>query len=312
MKKQGIIALVLVFTIVFSAAPAPVAAQSTTYQPRTTQEMIAYLYGIIAQLEAQLQAQRAGTGQVLGVSNSYQTSTRYRSNYDIDVVTLSANNIEENEAQLRANIDLDGASYAIGWFEYGEDSDLDEKTSTVRITNRGDDTRSFVRTIDDLDEDEVYFYRAVAQGPDGRKDYGSIRSFRTDDDGRRSSSRNNDEPDVETGRATDIEETRALIEGEFDLNNVDEPRVAFVVGEDRDEVEDADRENSLSDIRRIGDDVFVTRIHNLDDDDDEHESQLYSLTEDTRYYYRLCVDFEDDDNDEQMECGDVEDFRTDD
>ncbi|MEM9336817.1 MAG: hypothetical protein AAGA35_03110 [Patescibacteria group bacterium] len=299
--------------VLMVATSVPQVAVAQTFQPRTNQELIAYLYGIIAQLQAQ-QGQFSG-GQVLGVSSSGNTSfvtSSFNSfgNYDIDVDTLSARDIDEEEAELRANIDLDGAAFADGWFEYGEDGDLDEETSRVRITNRGDNTRSFTREIDDLDEDELYFFRAVAEGPDGRREYGEVRSFRTDDDRGSSNRRVDDEPEVETGRARDIDENSASLEAEVELNDASSGRLFVVYGSDEDEVEDALREDEISDIDRDGDEINRSGSFNTSRDLDR-EFDIFGLDEDTRYYYAACVEYRDD-GDEELECGDIEDFRTDD
>ena len=186
------ILLALVLTPVTSQA------QSAVYNTMTTNEKIAFLYGMIAQLQIILEM-RIETES----DSSNVFSTRDRS--DIDVETRSATDVEEDEAELRAEIDLNGEDEARVWFEYGERSnDLDEDTSKRRITDsRGDEVDVSV-TIDDLDEDERYYFRAVAEDEDGDRSYGSVRNFTTDDDGGSSSS-NSDDFELEVSDTT-IEE----------------------------------------------------------------------------------------------------------
>ncbi len=39
--------------------------------------------------------------------------------------------------------------------------------------------------------------------------------------------------------------------------------------------------------------------------------RIVGLDDDTEYFFQICVEFEDDDDDETLECGGVEDFETD-
>lgn len=317
------------------------------YQPRTAQEMIVYLQNLIVQLQAQLAAQN-NNGMVLGAStynygynnssNNYYSAANCYSNgyyctndpnnysynynysngynynynrYNVDVTTDGTSNVRDDEATLRGSIDLNGTSYARVWFEFGESSRLDDKTRVLTISNYGDDTRTFSILAEDLHDDEIYYYRAVAEDPQGRRDYGSIRTFRTDDNGG-SHSGSFDEPQVETGDAYDIEDDRASIDGEVDLNDADSGRAFIIFGTDEGDVDDATDEDEYSDIDRHGDDlnktgtisIYSSRSVDVDFD-------LYGLDDDTRYYFVLCVEYDDDDDDSQLECGDIDDFRTD-
>lgn len=174
-----VVAAVLIGSLAF--APSLAAAQSTygqAYESMTTQEKIAYLYGMIAQLQMllELMLEAEEEGGTIGVPRPSRGA-------DVSVSTLSARDIEAEEAELRGEIDLEGEDEALVWFEYGEDDDdLDERTTKRRITDSRGDERTFDRIIDDLDEDERYYFRAVAEDEDGDRDYGSIRSFRTDED----------------------------------------------------------------------------------------------------------------------------------
>jgi len=184
-----ILAVLLVLSFL---APLGAHAQSIqTYQPQTREQIIAYLYGQIAQLQALIadrnRLPNAGSNQTVSGTVSSGSSRS-----DVDVTTLSARNIEEDEADLRGEVDLDGEDEARVWFEYGEDDDdLDERTSKRRVTDSRGDKVVFEINIDDLDDDERYYYRAVAEDENGDVDFGVIRSFTTDDDSRSGSGGNN-------------------------------------------------------------------------------------------------------------------------
>ena len=175
-----VIAFVLLLAMV--SIPVQSSAQERhgeVYASMTTEEKVAYLYGMIAQLqillELMLEAEDDDDSNI-GIVRSSRGA-------DVSVTTLSARDIKEDEAELRGEIDFEGEDEALVWFEYGEDDDdLDERTSKRRVTDSRGDELSFDETIDDLDEDERYYFRAVAEDENGDRDYGSIRSFTTEED----------------------------------------------------------------------------------------------------------------------------------
>ncbi|MCA9357028.1 hypothetical protein H6784_00030 [Candidatus Nomurabacteria bacterium] len=183
------VAITLVFTPVFTQA----ATVSSDYKPQSLQEMIAYLYGIIAQLQAQLDAQNGvsrtpvnSSSDGVGVARPGSVSSS-----DIEVETLSATNIDVYEVDLRGRIDLNSRSYAYVWFEYGEDKDMDDTTTKRKITDSRSGWQSFSTNIDNLQDDQKYYFRVVGEDSRGDRDYGSIRSFTTDDRSGNSSSNSN-------------------------------------------------------------------------------------------------------------------------
>ena len=163
--------------------------------------------------------------------------------------------------------------------------------------------------IDNLDEDEKYYFRAVAEDPSGQRTYGNLQSFYTDDNG--GSSHNDDEPDVETGRATNIDEDSARIYGEVDMNDFDDGIVFFVYGEDEDEIDDVDNEDRYNDVDEQGDDLQKYKVYTNLDGYRSFWLQINGLDDDTEHYYRICVEYDDEDNDPVLACGDTESFETD-
>ncbi len=288
------------------------------YAPQSQQEFIAYLYGIIAQLQAQngstasFQSQTtfSPNGAVLGAANSFGST---RSSFDVEVFTSGANNIDGDEAWVFGSVDLNRAQFADVWFEYGETRSMNDRSRSGRITQRTSET--FRGDLDGLREDETYFFRAVAQDPSGFRTYGQVRTFESDDDSRsRTSSRRNnddDEPDAFTDDADDVDEDSAELNGEVDMNDFRNGLVFFAYGEDEDDVEDVEDEDEFNDIDERGDDLRLIVVDRDLDDDDNYSRRIGGLDDDTDYYFRICVEYEDEDDDETLECGDVEEFETD-
>ena len=120
-----------------------------------------------------------------------------------------------------------------------------------------------------------------------------------------------DAPDVKTLSARDVDEYSAELRGEVDMNDSRNGRVFFVYGEDRNDIEDVEDEDRYNDVDTNGEDIRKVLMDNDLDDEDDYGRYVYGLDDDTRIYFRLCVEYEDEDGDDRLECGDVEYFRTD-
>ena len=282
----------------------------TRVQTQDYAQLIAQIQSLLAQIQ-QLQNQYrlqyghpyVGVGNIVkyntGVYGGYQYG-----NYDIDVDTLYARNINDDYATLYGDVDLDDAPYADVWFEYGTDGSLDEDSDDDRITSDG----KFSIKVDNLDDNEKYYFRAVAEDPSGDRVYGTIKSFEAD---RYSSSNNYDEPDVETGDVDDVDDDSAQLNGDVDMNDYDNGDVFFVYGQDESQVEDVEDEDRYSDIDEDGDDLQKYKVYDNLDNYRSFWLNIYGLDDNTDYYYRICVGYEDEDNDDVLTCGDVEHFETD-
>ncbi|MEL6805519.1 MAG: hypothetical protein AAFO91_17255, partial [Bacteroidota bacterium] len=125
-------------------------------------------------------------------------------------------------------------------------------------------------------------------------------------------SNNDDEPQVETESATDIEDDEAELRGEVDMNDFRNGEVFFVYGEDEDQIEDVEDDyDSFSDVDEDGDDLQKVLVDNDLDSDRTYWEEVFGLDDDTDYYFQICVGYEDDDDDDVLECGGVEEFTTD-
>ena len=215
MSKQVIVAALLVGFVVtpISAGAATYTTNAAVYNGMSVQEKIAYLYGMIAQLQWLLQ-------QKLDLEGSGSSSSN---NADVDVDTLSATNINKYDAELRMQIDLNGEDEAVTWFEYGQSSSrLNERTSKTRVTDSRGDVRTISDDIDNLDSGEKYYFRAVVEDENGDRSYGSTRSFTTDGSSSGSSSSGDfalDVDDTSISAGDDIEVTWQVEDGEEGSQN---------------------------------------------------------------------------------------------
>ncbi|MCD5380948.1 MAG: hypothetical protein LR008_00010 [Candidatus Pacebacteria bacterium] len=294
-----LLGLALVVSLVISPLSVNAATYNQSFQLQSVEERIAYLYGMIAQLQVMLAAQDNNyscsygcddRGRVLGVVYSGSAGGG-----DIDVTTFTARDIEDDEADLRGEVDLNNNRSATVWFEYGESrNNLDDRTVKRRITGSQNKEIDFTINVDDLDEDGRYYYRAVAEDAGGDRDYGSILSFVTDDDSYVDNNRYGDSDlDVDTFSARDVRDDEADLRGKVDLNNRRTATVWFEYGESRYDLDDRTSKRVIRGDRNEKIDFTI----NVDD-----------LDEDERYYYRAVAEDEDDDR----EYGSILSFTTDD
>lgn len=289
---------------VFALMLVPASANAQSYYTNSSgsvvsqQELIAQLLQLIAQLQAQLDARDGHTGGV--------------SNYGIDIETVGADDITDESASLFGNIDLGRASSARVWFEYGESRNFGEKTLTG-VAENGSHYTTFRADVEGLDEDQRYFFRAVAEDPAGRFVFGSTEDFETDGDDRDDDDNDDeDQPEVTTEEADDVDEDRAELSGEVDMNDFEDGLVFFVYGQDEDLVEEIEDEyNEYDDIDEEDEDLRKFSVDSSLDGSDSYTNDVSGLEEDAEYFFQICVQYEDEDDDETIACGGVEEFDTD-
>ncbi len=237
---------------------------------------------------------------------------------NVDVETQSVRSPERTRAQLMGEVDLNDEEFAYVWFEYGTSRSLTQRTGEAQIEEN--DPKRFLYTLRGLVPYRTYYYRAMAEDERGRVATGATRSFSTDsryddwDDWEDDDDFDGDEPDVETESAARITDSSAELRGEVEMNDAEEGLAFFAYGEDEDLVSRIHRDHDrFDDIDEEGDDLQVVKVDdNLDDGDEkEYRMLVTGLDEDTDYYFVFCVQFEDEDGDEMIMCGDVEDFTTD-
>lgn len=127
-----------------------------------------------------------------------------------------------------------------------------------------------------------------------------------------SNSSSEGEPEVRTRSAQNITENTAQLRGSVDMQDFRNGRVFFVYGEDQNDIDDVEDEDKYNDVDENGDDIQKILLESDLDDEEDYSRTVYGLDDDTRIYFRICVEYEDDDDDDTLECGRVEDFRTED
>ena len=173
-KRLLTISAFSIFVVTLTFAPLSASAQiyNSQYQPTSVNELIAYLYGVIASLEAQ---------KVVGTTDTVNRHSNNSSNTNVnraDVETLSATSIKKNGATLQSDIEFGNASYVYAYFDYSTTRSVDQSTNEKKIIKKANFTHGVL--LDDLETDTTYYYRAVIELPGGSKVYGSLRNFTTD------------------------------------------------------------------------------------------------------------------------------------
>jgi hypothetical protein len=290
----------------FFLMPVTMYAQtSSTYQPRTQLELIAYLYGVLTQLQAQLAAQQSG--ETPRTSTSYTTRNSPNPFY-VNVISLAPTTVGRTVATLKAEVDKGGSEYLDVWFEYGEGSRLNQKESVAQVKNTG--RQSVSVKLDDLDSDTTYSFRIVVEDEDGHRQYGQTRTFTTIADALTQSF--SGRPTAETEGATDIRSTGADIQGFISMNDYETGMAFFVYGANRSNVIAADEYDSYQDIPVSETMITKQSVNSSFTGRNTVKSGTYNLKPATRYYYRACVEYyeEDDKTDPAIRCGEAESFTT--
>ena len=230
---------------------------------------------------------------------------------NIEVTTVYATNVNDDSAKLRGEVDLNDSDTAEVWFQYGENrNNLDEKTSKQELDDR--DSKSFSKTINNLDDNSTYYFRAIGRDEDGDIDYGSIMSFRTSYDYGYTDIFDGSSPNANTDRADNVTDDSAVLQGSIDMNDFENGKVFFVYGEDGGLVGDVEHDfDTYSDVDEAGDDLQKVLVDSGLDNKDDYEYSINNLDDNTDYFFSICVEYENENNDDDIICGDVEDFETD-
>jgi hypothetical protein len=232
---------------------------------------------------------------------------------DVDVSTDSATDVDDEQATLRGEIDFNNEDEATVYFQWGTSASSLTRSTTQVVIEEDEDDENFTARITDLEEDETYYFRAVAKDEDGYADYGSVLSFTTDEDNNNDDNNNDDDlPEVETEDADEVDENSARISGEVDMSDFEDGYAFFVYGEDEDLIDDiASDYDTYQEVDEDGDDLQKIAVDSSVDDDFSMWAELSGLDDDTEIFYAACVAFEDEDGDDMIICGDTESFTTD-
>ncbi len=221
-----------------------------------------------------------------------------------NVSTLSATDVDENSADLRGQITSFGATPVVRYFEWDDDSTPSTRLDVPGTTSS---TSLFDQTLSGLEEDTTYYFRACIEDDSGEVDCGSVLSFTTDDD----VSSGDDHPDVTTRSATDITDDSAELRGDYMTNDFGDVDIAFIWSDDESELEDAIDESSFENAEDYDVDVEFVELNVDEDEEDDVSENITGLDDNARYYFVLCAEYEDG-GDDELECGTIREFETDD
>jgi hypothetical protein len=205
--------------------------QTTSYSNANQQQQIAYLYAMIAQLQAQLSALQSYNPVIYP---PYNNGSNNSTNEISRVVTGGVDSDGDDSVSMEGEITFKRDTEARVWFEYGTNTNLSYSTESIEIDGDSNDTEDFEITATDLDDNKTYYYRAVAEDDNGRYVEGVIKSFRFD-------GRDNDDDDNDGDWSIEVEddyyETGDTVRVDYEVEDEDDKNWIglFEVGEDDDD-----------------------------------------------------------------------------
>ncbi len=219
-----------------------------------------------------------------------------------------ATNISAYSAQLSGDLDMNDGENGIAFVVYGQSekqvkeitdiynkySQVDENGDYLQRTRLGVGLlgkSEYEKTIDDLERGETYYYSFCVEY-EGEGDglvCSSGKSFTTD------SSNRDDLPDV-VNKTPEVSFSRVTISGSVNMRDFIDGLVFFVYGTDFGDVEDAPEKSSFDRIRQSGDSLQKIIVDEDLDGKDSYDIYLYDLMSESRYNYRICVEYEDEDD----------------
>lgn len=139
-------------------------------------------------------------------------------NGNLDIVTRSAEDISEDSAVLVGDIQDIGDGNVERWFEWDTNkTDVEDGDgSTLSVSGDTDNEGEFSKRLNNLDNNRTYYFRACGQDNNGDEDCGSVKSFRTDDNG--GNDNNGDLPDITTLDPITVGSTIVSVDGYYDAN----------------------------------------------------------------------------------------------
>lgn len=229
----------------------------------------------------------------------------------LDVDTEAPSNVDNNSATLNGDL-ISGGPADTYYFAISStssnptcDGPIGLGTWTISASNIGGGTNPNFSADVTLVSGNNYFYRACASR-NGDVDGGQVYSINNDDNG------GDDEPEADTENPDNVEEDSAELKGSIRMNDYNNGEVFFVYGQDENRIEDVESDyDEYDDVQNDedSDDFEVVLLESNHDEDDweDFEEEVSSLEENERYYYQICVGYNNGGNDE-ITCGGVEEF----
>jgi len=305
-----VMSIVLASSVVLGTLAVPAYAQ-TQFQAESERERIAYLYGqltlLLAQLQMlqQLQVQQQQSAPPVVSTSPNSQFVNQRNPYFVQVTSLSPLSVERTKATLVGEFDKGGSDVIETWFQYGTGNVLSRSTSPITQTQVGKRVSSQV--ISDLSPGTTYVYRAMAEDKNGNRLAGDVRTFATV--ATAATLTFTGRPIAETDGIAAVKSTAATLKGFVSMNDYETGRVFFVYGTSRRLIQEAENATSFEGIsvvkgernKRVANAKFSGRTTvNLN---------VSGLNRATVQYYRVCVDYSVR-SEVTMRCGKVESFVT--
>jgi hypothetical protein len=227
----------------------------------------------------------------------------------LTVETNNPTNITQTSAVLNGVI-ASGQSDSVYfvWGTTGSNLSCTSSGSTKLYINGGDTNRNagdaFSGTLSSLATNTEYQYRACAIDFNGNISSGSIKSFIT-------GTTNGTSPIPTTLEERNVTGDSAELRGSVDMNNVNDGLVFFVWGTDKSEISDVIKENRYRDVNVNGSDIQKEIVDDNFDGSSRFDLDVDGLDADEEYFYRICVEYETESGSQDVKCGALENFYTD-
>ncbi len=204
-----------------------------------------------------------------------------------EVDTKNPTNVDEDSATLNGDVDLTSdVDSGDVFFQWGtSSSNLNRNTNDQARSSDG----NFSANISGLQDNTRYYYRAVLDGDNGERYYGSIKNFTTDKEDDEPTS---DDVDIDTRSASSVQDDSARLNGR--LVSGDNQEVWFAFSE-------------LDSTPSCSSSTQRVNVSGTYDGGDSFSKTVTGLDVNTKYYYRACTLDEDGD----ILSADIEDFVTD-
>ncbi len=300
--KQKAVVIMLLLAILLT--PIATKAQTPVFQPRTEQELIAYLHGIVKQLQAQLAELQAAEAR----GETHRITRTTPNPFFVNVVSMAPTSVDRERATLRGEVDKGGSEYLDVWFQYGVGNNLNRQANLSPVTREGRQAVSV--QIDDLRDNTMYSFRLVAEDERGNRHLGQVRTFTTIAPA--SVQTFSGRPTAETEGSTNIQAAAATVNGFVSMNDYGVGNVFFVFGTSRSAVANATDYDSFREIPVSAGVIMKRSVNAKFTGRNSVRIGLSSLRRATQYHYRVCVEYSerDDGVNPALRCGQIESFTT--
>lgn len=244
-----------------------------------------------------------------GFVESFETTTESNNGGNLSVSTQVPTAIGQTSARL--NGEVTGGETNFAYFVWGTDRNPSCNSNQIQTAENWTDTRTngddFQFTLGSIRQNTTYYYRACASA-NNQTAAGDIRNFTTTGE---SNPVGGGGLFVETRRQANEDRDSAELRGRVETGSFEDVDVFFAWGEDQGDVGNVEDENRFSDIFENGRDLQIERVRNDFDGEQNFSLNVAGLRSDTRIYYRQCVEFRNDNGNDDIECGELMNFFTD-